>query len=239
MIQSYNCPNCGAPVDKAGIVQQLATCPYCQSIFRIHTTLTPEPTLGDLILGADFSQRPMPGWVLQYEDNLRFTGSPQPALIGKFAAKPGVFHLLTTSGQFDDTDVSVTIRFLDGVPGQSFNAGLFVRYAAGQGGYGAFISSNQRVQIGYYYQKDGVLNWGTLVRWSDHHALRGGLHVDNRLRVVMRGKRLSVYLNGVIASSIENDLFQHGEIRLSAEPTDQSHIEVAFSDLQVRAALKA
>lgn len=235
MIRSYNCPNCGAPLDNSAIIQMVASCAYCQTVFRIHQTNTPEPTLGDVLLAADFSAKPMPGWSFLNEDK---TSLLNGAMVARFPPGPLVYHVLRSSGWFDDADVSVTIRFLEGVEKQ-IDAGVFVRYTAEKGGYGIFVSAQQTYQIGYYHKPGDEFQWVTLINWTEHHALKGGPNQPNRVRVLTQGKRLSVYLNGVLATSFEDPLYQRGMIRLSVEPTEKSNIVASFSDLQVRAVFKA
>jgi len=72
------------------------------------------------------------------------------------------------------------------------------------------------------------------LNWAKHTALRSGLGQSNRLRVVTNGKRIRIYLNGVLATSLQDERFEVGQVRLGVEPSEHSNVEVAFSDLQVR-----
>jgi hypothetical protein len=61
-MKSLNYPNCGAALAEKNIKSDIASCEYCGTTFRIPKTYSPEPDMGDLILGADFKSEMMPGW---------------------------------------------------------------------------------------------------------------------------------------------------------------------------------
>jgi predicted membrane-bound spermidine synthase len=58
----------------------------------------------------------------------------------------------------------------------------------------------------------------------------------NRLRVVMHGDQIRVYLNGVLTTSLRDRRFSAGLVRLVISPGTRSSGEVASSDLQLREA---
>ena len=60
-MQALNCPNCGAALPQKAIkASDLVSCEFCGTSFRVPKTLTPEPDMGDLILGADFYEKTTP-----------------------------------------------------------------------------------------------------------------------------------------------------------------------------------
>jgi len=52
--------------------------------------------------------------------------------------------------------------------------------------------------------------------------------------VICNGDNFRIYLNGVLATSFQDDRFKMGKFYLAAEPSEKSSMEVGFSDLQVR-----
>ncbi|HEX2696385.1 MAG TPA: hypothetical protein VHM28_01670, partial [Anaerolineales bacterium] len=214
----------------------LITCEYCNTTFRVPKTLTPEPSIGDLILGADFSRKPIPGWGFINEDSSSLVQTKPPELRAKLAASDMLYYVLNSSGYFDNVDASVSFRF-DAGDVEYIRAGLVLRYQKGVGSYGVLISAQNTYMVGYYEKTaagDGSVDWKTILDWTRHTALRGGLKQTNRLRVIVDGNRLRVYLNGVVATSLRDNHFELGEVLLAAEPGSKAGIEVAFSDLQLR-----
>jgi hypothetical protein len=79
------------------------------------------------------------------------------------------------------------------------------------------------------------MDWGgPIVAWTDHPSLRARLGEVNRLRVIMRGDLIRVYINGLLATSIHDARFRSGTIRLIVSPSSREPLTVAFSDLQLR-----
>jgi hypothetical protein len=54
--------NCGAAIDVRTVRGAIAACTYCGTSFAIPASMTPEPIMGDLMLGADFRDPELPGW---------------------------------------------------------------------------------------------------------------------------------------------------------------------------------
>jgi hypothetical protein len=236
ILQANHCPNCGASVLFTSPNNDIAICEYCHSSFRVASSFTPQPDLGDLLLGADFSQLPPAGWQLLNEQATSRGVHPQgiPELVGRFDASEQVHYVLQSSGIFDDFDVSVNIHCIDGELKYS-RGGLVVRYNSTLGGYIIFVSVQSTYMIGWYERKDEKLVWGgELIDWTTHHALRSGFGVTNRLRVLMRGNQMRLYLNGVLACSLRDDRHHSGQIRLGIEPSKHGPITFGFSDLQLR-----
>lgn len=186
--------------------------------------------MGDLLLGADFRDSKVPGWVVLNRDKLSFHPGPPPELLVKHPESNLIHPIVRTPAPFDDFDVSVTIRFLDGEYEQ-VSAGFEVR-SSDEGDYVIRISSQGTFNIGWHQGTD----WGGhLVKWTEIPGLRREWGDANRLRVVAIGNRLRVYINGVLITSLRDDRFQSGLIRLVVSPGKDKPMQVSFSDLQLRA----
>ena len=190
--------------------------------------------MGDLILGADFSQKTFPGWETENEGNLTFHASHPSEIRGRFKPHSNSYHMLKTSGFLDDFDISVSIRFLEGEK-EWIHAGVFLRHNTSEGGYGVKISVQATYTFGYSTKdENGQLMFNKIMPWAHHSALRAGYKEVNRLRVICQGSSFRIYLNGVFATSFQNERYKMGKIFLVADATENSSIEVRFSDLQVR-----
>jgi hypothetical protein len=142
--------------------------------------------------------------------------------------------VLSSSGFFDNVDASVSIRFYEGEL-KYIDAGLTLRYQKGVGSYAVLISPLGTYSVGYYVPgDDSGMDWRHIVDWTSHSAIRTGLNQVNRLRVVLNGDRLRVYINGVLASSLRDTRYEVGEVLLDAESSKSSSVDVGFTDLQVR-----
>lgn len=232
-MRAMNCPNCGAALSATALKADVATCEFCGTSFRLAKTLTPEPDMGDLLLGADFSQKTMPGWETVNEDKLTFHKGPPAELRGKFLPQFNSYYMLKSSGFLDNFDVSATIRFFEGEK-EWIRAGYFFRHTT-EGGYGVMVSVQASYTFGYVAKDEkGELLFYKIMPWSWHTALRPGMDVFNRLRVICNGSNFRIYLNGVLATSFQDERFKMGKFYLAAEPSEKSSMEVGFSDLQVR-----
>ncbi len=234
MLHALNCPNCGAALPLPLSGEDLITCQYCNTSFHAPKTLTPEPGLGDLILGADFSRKPIVGWSFPSEDKVRLAPNQPPELHAKFPASDTLYYALNSAGYFDDLDASVSFRFQSGNE-KFIRAGLILRYQKGVGSYGALVSAQGTYMIGYYEKgPQDDLVWKIILDWTTHSALRAGFNQVNRLRVIVSGDHLRFYLNGVLATSLRDQRYTLGEVLLAAEPGAQMDVEVSFFDLQLR-----
>lgn len=191
--------------------------------------------MGDLLLGADFSRKVMPGWEVLNPDKVTFhTGTPAEAR-GTFPPKTsGAYYMLRSSGLLDDFDVSVSIKITNGLK-ESVLAGIYPRLSD-DGGYGFLVSVQASYTFGFF-EKDpngGALTWRNLLPWTYHTALREGFNESNRLRVICNGDSFRVYLNGVLAGSFKDNQFSVGRIYLAVDPGEKQHGGFGFSDLQVR-----
>lgn len=141
---------------------------------------------------------------------------------------------MISSGFLDDFDASVTIKFTEGDE-KLITAGLYPRMN-NEGGYAVYISPLGSYNIGYFTTQPNSndFKWNTLVDWTSHASLRKGRDVTNRLRVIMDGEKMRVYLNGVLATSLKDDRYKMGKLHVVAEPNGETNLGVAYSDLQVR-----
>ena len=233
-----NCPNCGANLPKHSLKSDLTTCEFCGTTFRVPKTLTPEPDMGDLLLGADFSSKDMPGWEVMNEDMLTFHRGSPSELRGMYRPNVNTYYVLRSSGILDDFDAGINITFTAGER-EIIRAGFYPRYLHEEGGYVVFISAQRSYTVAYYVKNDkNEIVWETLLPWTFHAALRDGFHVTNRLRVICHGERFSVYLNGILATSFKDGRYQRGKLYVAVAPTEKSTLGVVFSDLQLREVLQ-
>lgn len=229
--QKLSCANCGAAISIENFRNDVATCEHCGTSFRMPTSYTPEPEMGDLILGADFRNPKVPGWVVSYEDKVEFKDEQGPELWATFTPDKLIYPVIRTPGIFDDYDVSVTIRFIKGSY-DHISAGLELRYGGDVGDYVIRISAQGTFQVGWHEKKE----WGdSLIGWTTHPSLKTEMGAANRLRVVMQGNRMRVYLNGVLATSLRDDRYSSGLVRVVVSPhSKKPNTVVAFSDVQLR-----
>jgi len=235
MFAQSNCPNCGATLPASAFSSEVVTCQYCNATFRMSRTPTPEPDMGNLVLAADFSQDPIPGWAFPSRDKIQLLNDSVPELRANFPPQIGLYYALNSSGYFDNIDASVSIKFYDGNL-DLIDAGLVLRYHKNVGSYCVLISPLGTYTLGYYQkgEVDDAMDWKSIMPWTRHSAIRKGLNQVNRLRVIANGDRLRIYLNGVLATSIRDDRFDEGEVLLAIESGEKSVIDVGFTDLQLR-----
>ena len=237
-MKALTCPNCGAALSAAALKNDLATCEFCGTTFRMSRTVTPEPDMGDLLLGADFADSTLPGWEIIRDGEISFHKGNPPELRGLYKPRINSYYVLISSGFLDDFDASVTIKFTEGDE-KLITAGFFPRMTH-NGGYAVYISPLGQYNIGYFTKEttSADLKWNTLVDWTSHASLRKGKDVTNRLRVIMHGEKMRVYLNGVLATSLKDSRYKMGKLHVVAEPNGETNLGVAYSDLQVREVIK-
>ena len=83
-MKALTCPNCGAALSAAALKNDLATCEFCGTTFRMSKTATPEPDMGDLLLGADFADSTLPGWEIIRDGEISFHKGNPPELRGLY-----------------------------------------------------------------------------------------------------------------------------------------------------------
>jgi len=229
--RALSCANCGAVLRAEDILDGVAVCKYCGVNFRVPLTFTPEPALGDLLLGADFRDPELRGWKTFSHDKWELRPGARGELWATFPASDRLHPILRTPGPLDDFDLGVSIRFIEGAH-DYISAGFEVRNCD-DGDYVIQISALGTFRVGWHARTE----WGgEFFKWTDHPALGKGLGAENRLRVMLRADRLRVYLNGVFATSLHDAKYTFGFARLVVAPGTQTPIVVAFSDLQLREA---
>ena len=237
-MRAFNCPNCGAALSAAALKNDIATCEFCGTTFRMSKTATPEPDMGDLLLGADFGSDTLPGWEIIRDGELSFHKGNPPELRGRYKPRINSYYVLISSGFLDDFDASVTIKFTEGDE-KLITAGLYPRMNS-QGGYAVYISPLGSYNIGFFTTQPNSndFKWNTLVDWTSHVSLRKGKDVTNRLRVIIDGEKMRVYLNGVLATSLKDNRYKMGKLHVVCEPNGETNLGVAYSDLQVREVIR-
>ncbi len=233
-MKALTCPNCGAALSAASLKNDLATCEFCGTSFRMSKTATPEPDMGDLLLGADFADSTLPGWEIVRDGEISFHKGNPPELRGLYKPRLNSYYVLISSGFLDDFDASITIKFTEGDE-KLITAGFYPRMNS-EGGYAVYISPIGQYNIGYFTKETTSTDfkWNTLMDWTSHASLRKGKDVTNRLRVIMDGEKMRVYLNGVLATSLKDTRYKMGKLHVVAEPNGETNLGVAYSDLQVR-----
>jgi hypothetical protein len=225
------CANCGVAINPRRKHGSLVLCEHCGAVFRQSPEgPTPQPTLGDLLLGADFRDPALPGWVVSRPEQVEFRPGSPAELWASLPASELIHPVVRTPGPFDDVDAGVTIRFISGVY-EYISAGFEVR-AWDDGDYVVRLSAQGTFAVGWHA---GSAWGGELVGWTNHPVLRTEWGAANRLRVVGLGNQLRIYLNGMLAASLRDDRFHRGRVRLVMVPGGQGPATAAFSDLQLRA----
>jgi len=237
-MKSLNCPNCGASLPASAVKANFAVCEFCGTTFHMSKTSTPEPSMGDLLLGADFANETLPGWEIVRSGEISFHKGNPPELRGLYKPRENSYYVLISSGFLDDFDASITIKFTEGDE-KLITAGFFPRMT-NDGGYAIYISPLGQYNIGFFTKEanSADLKWNTLVDWTSHASLRKGKDVTNRLRVIMDGEKMRVYLNGVLATSLKDSRHKMGKLHVICEPNGETNLGVAYSDLQVREVIK-
>ena len=114
-MKALTCPNCGAALPARSLKDDIAVCEFCGTSFRVPKTLTPEADMGDLILGADFSKTINPGWTTVNHDQLTFHKGSPAEMRASLTPQTNSYYTLKSSGFLDNFDVSVSIRFFEGL----------------------------------------------------------------------------------------------------------------------------
>lgn len=210
---ALRCPHCGAPV-----MQGSQACGYCRVVLTA-------PGRGDA--GRD----QLAVWSISDGPRARLTPGPPRALradvaaagTGATASRP-----MTAPGVFDDLDVSVTIQFVTVNPSATY-AGFEFRAIPG-GSYRFVVSANGQFRIGTWVAPS---EFGTLVPWTFHPALRTEPGALNRIRLIAVGKQIRVELNDAPASSVTIQQHYAGNVSLYAG-CEQGPLSVVFTDLVMR-----
>jgi hypothetical protein len=233
-LRSLTCNCCGAPLHLTDA--RFTACPYCGQAFNLSELRGARQ--GELLLGADFRDPDVPGWKVYHKENLRIGEGGLPQLVGTFQKQEGPTWILETRGSFDNIDVTATLSFVkvEDIT-KHCRLGFDVRWTE-EGHYNADISPKGNYCVASYVKADAENRWHMFVDCELHPALRSGVRVANRLRVVAYNDHLRVYINNVLASSVRDSRYTYGTIGLVLE---NSGADVVFvvSDLEVREAIEA
>ncbi len=228
--QQLTCPNCGASFSLDAIRTDVARCEHCGTTFRLEGASAGDSTKSKLLLQADFGQQVLNGWQLDTDDKqFEYHKEHDPELWVTLPATSLMRTVMSTTGVFDDFDVSLTSRFIAGKPG-GMSVGLKLR-RSDEGDYLVCLAGNGMYSAGWHKQVD----WGgDFVNWTAHSAAHTGLGAANQLRVVMQGKQMQIYLNGVLASSLQDDRYHSGFVRVVVSPPREMSMTLAISELTLR-----
>ena len=232
-LQSLTCDCCGASVHLTD--ERFVTCPYCGQVYNLAELRGPRR--GELLLGADFRDPNVPGWHVYRKDNLRIGDGGLPRIVGSFRKQESTAWILESLGSFDNVDAAVTISFLEvGDLTKHCRLGFAIRWTE-EGRYCVDIAPKGNYCVASYEKQNDEKKWRILVDFVTHPALRIGVGVPNRLRVVAYNDHLRVYINNVLASSVRDSSFTYGTIGIVLENTG-SDVVFALSDLELREAVE-
>ena len=231
MTSHSKCPSCGAPhTHSLHEDPTVLRCAYCGTVVNLFGR-TPSHTAGAALLTrADFNDPNLTGWEKINAKWVEIVTGADPCLIGDLPSSNRVHFLLRSSGYFEDQDIRLKVRFLKGRL-EDVRAGFCARYRDGVGGYCLLISPKQTYVLGFYsVDEAGGLVWNTLVDLPFHSALKPGLDQVNEMRMTLKGTKITIYLNGVLVTSILNDAHPFGQTHLALEPGSHAGARTAFSD---------
>lgn len=233
-LQSLTCDQCGGAIQLTG--ERFVTCPYCGRTYNLSEFQGPRR--GELLLAADFRDPKVPGWRLYHEDKLRVGEGGEPRLVGSFRKQETTSWVIESFGSFDNVDASVTIEFLEVEDvTKHCRVGFALRWTE-DGRYSVDIAPKGNYCAAVYDGRaDEGQRWKLFVDYASHPALRAGVGVENRLRVVAYDDHLRVYINGALASSVRDPKFTYGTVGIVLE-NSTSDVKFALSDLELREAVE-
>lgn len=225
-IESLNCPNCGATFPREASYQDAVRCEHCGTAFRLQNGTA----FGKYILQPDFARASLNGWELNEDDKqFQYSNAPVPELLVSLPPTSLMRTVMSTTGVFDDFDVTLTSRFLEGKLG-GMSVGIKFR-RSDDGDYLVCLAGNGMYCLGWHKQND----WGgDFVNWTAHPAARPGLGIPNQVRVTMQGEHMQVYINGLLVSSLQDGRFRSGYLRLVVSPPREMPMTLAISELTLR-----
>jgi hypothetical protein len=230
--RSLSCDRCGASIPLAG--GRFVACPYCGQLYDLSDR--GGPRRGELLLGADFRDPSLPGWRVYQKEKLRIGDGGLPRLVGNFPKRDSTSWLLESLGSFDNIDAAVTISFLAvGDVKEHCRLGFDFR-STDEGHYCVDLAPKGNYCVARY-EKASEEKWRILVDFASHPALRPGLGVPNRLRVVAYNDHLRVHVNDVLVSSVRDSRFTYGTVGVVLENSG-TDVTFALSDLELREAVE-
>lgn len=230
--RSLSCERCGASVPLAG--GRFVACPYCGQLYDLSER--GGPRVGELLLGADFRDPELPGWRVYQKERLRIGDGGLPRLVGKFPKRENTYWLLESPGSFDNIDAAMTITFLEVQDATEHCRLGFDFRSTDEGHYCVDISPKGNYCVARY-DKRSEERWRILVDFASHPALRPGVGVANRLRVVAYNDHLRVHVNDALVSSVRDSRFTYGTVGVVLE-NPGTDATFALSDLELREAVE-
>jgi hypothetical protein len=232
-MKALNCPGCGASAPKNAVKADFVVCEFCGTTFHLSKKLSAKPSVGGLLLDADFGNSALPGWEVVNEGKLDFHKGNPSELHGFYGPRVNAYYVLKSLSSFDDFDAGINIKFTEGDE-KLIMAGLYPRFTLG-GGYAVYLSPLGLYNIGYFSKdKNEEWKWEILMDWTEHTAIQKGMNKTNHLRVVCNGERFHVYLNGVLGTTFKDGRSRMGRLYVVAEPNGETNLGIVLSDLQVR-----
>jgi hypothetical protein len=212
----------------------MVTCQYCGGSQPL-----PLPAGKQVLSALDFATDDTPGWRTTKYAQTTSGGSP-PRLVAALTEHTNrqMYTVLKSEGVYDDLDLSVTIRFIEGVGGTEkafgMRAGLSLRLQGnGQHCYICDITEDGWFGVHTISETPEKPNaFTSLVKRARFSGLSQGWGVDNRMRVIASGDRIRVFLNDQLAASLRDDRHAMGRIELLVNPAG-GPARVAFSDLLI------
>lgn len=139
---------------------------------------------------------------------------------------PDTLVMSAFGGVYTDVAAEAELRFVE--PGETTTAGLLFRLADEQNFYAYSLSSD-----GFYALEvcqSGV--WRQLIAWTPWPTIdaRGG---GNRMRVVVQGDQISLFLNNDLLAQTVDSTFSAGRLALNANTYAASGARVTFDNLIV------
>jgi hypothetical protein len=228
------CSHCFAPYPPTASGR--VTCAFCGTTSEASAPSGAATGEGDVILRGDFNRPDPPGWQVWTPTKYQRTWWPGTPAEMRAHFAPGsssTTHIvLQSGGAFDDVDVSVAIRFLEGTPDAT--AGLQVR-GSGAGSYVTTLNAKGQYWAWYVDGDTMAAKTHSFVTRTTQPALHTGRLALNRLRIVAREDRIRVFHNGVLSMSVRHAALRAGIVKVSVNPSGGPAL-VGFSDLVVREA---
>jgi len=184
-------------------------------------------TPGAVVYQDDFED-PGSGWdVYNYGDTVALYHNGEYRL-GVFRADYVAWGNPQAARDLGDFVVEVDTRAVEGPLDN--NLGILVRYQDDDESFYWFqISSDGLFAVD---RLDGD-EWVSLANWQESAAIRQGLDVTNRLKVVCSGEQFTFYVNDTWLATVTDDAFATGSIGLAAGSFDEPGVVVHFDNVRV------
>ncbi|GAB4150481.1 MAG: hypothetical protein Fur0021_13130 [Candidatus Promineifilaceae bacterium] len=133
---------------------------------------------------------------------------------------------------FDDFVLEVDATLLEGPPDSSY--GILFRLQE-DGGFYRFNVTGEGFYIVDRLNPDGTWTWLTPNGWMESAAIKQGVNAANRLKVIVGGPNMIVFVNGEPLGQFTDTMgYMQGQVALNAGAFNQPGVRVAFDNLMVR-----